>query len=172
MELPEGFCIISGGQTGADRAALDFAIRTGIPHGGWCPRGRLAEDGPLPLIYKLDETSSPRYDQRTRWNVRDSDATLLLTIHRELRGGTGLTAKVAQQLGRPWLHISRDCCPSPAKAGRQVERFLRAHNAIKLHVAGPRASQQPEIPSFVNATLTSALMTSVPISSGQAEHPQ
>ncbi|MCH2113482.1 MAG: putative molybdenum carrier protein [Pirellulales bacterium] len=160
MPLPRDFCIISGGQTGADRAALDFAIRTGIPHGGWCPRGRLAEDGALPPIYQLEETTSSRYDQRTRWNVRDSDATLLLTIDRKIRGGTGLTAKVASQLGKPWLHISRDTCPSPAAAGAQIVDFIGEHNATKLNIAGPRGSQQPEILSFVDAVLNSALMAS------------
>jgi predicted Rossmann-fold nucleotide-binding protein len=72
--------IISGGQTGADRAALDFAIEHGIPHGGWCPRGRIAEDGPIPLCYSLRETPSRRYAQRTEWNVRDSHATVVFTI--------------------------------------------------------------------------------------------
>ena len=73
--------IVSGGQTGADRAALDFAIRAGLPHGGWCPRGRLAEDGPLDPRYLLRETATPNYAERTAANVRDSDATSIFTLN-------------------------------------------------------------------------------------------
>ena len=72
--------IISGGQTGADCAALDFAIEHGIPHGGWCPGGRLAEDGPIDARYQLKETPSANYTQRTEWNVRDSDGTVVFSI--------------------------------------------------------------------------------------------
>ena len=78
-----GITILSGGQTGADRAALDFAIEYGLPHGGWCPRGRLAEDGPIDERYELTETPSHRYAQRTEWNVRDSDATVVFSIARK-----------------------------------------------------------------------------------------
>src|SRR2546423_13574935 len=67
--------IVSGGQTGADRAALDFALAHKIPQGGWCPKGRRAEDGVIEPCYRLVETPSSRYSQRTAWNVRDSDAT-------------------------------------------------------------------------------------------------
>jgi hypothetical protein len=159
MRLPQqGFCIISGGQTGADRAALDFAIRAGIDHGGWCPLGRIAEDGALPPIYKLQETPSKRYDQRTRWNVRDSDATLVLTLDATPTGGTGLTLAVAQRLGKPCLHISRETCPSLTQAGIQIEDFLQENRVIRLNIAGPRASQQPQIASFVDAVLQEALL--------------
>ena len=75
-----GITILSGGQTGADRAALDFAIEFGLAHGGWCPRGRLAEDGPIDERYDLTETPSRRYNQRTEWNIRDSDATVVFSI--------------------------------------------------------------------------------------------
>ena len=97
--------IVSGGQTGADRAALDFAIAHGIAHGGWCPRGRLAEDGPIPSRYQLRETPSRKYAQRTEWNVRDSDATALFTLAPQMQGGTALTPDVAERLGKPWLHL-------------------------------------------------------------------
>src|SRR5436190_21358059 len=83
--------IISGGQTGADRAALNFAIAHGIPHGGWCPKNRRAEDGPIPAKYSLNETPSTHYAQRTEWNVRHSNATLIFTIKPTLTGGTRLT---------------------------------------------------------------------------------
>ena len=145
--------IISGGQTGADRAALDFAIRTGLPHGGWCPRGRKAEDGPLAAQYQLQESTSRRYDQRTRWNVRDSDATLLLTIDAQLTGGTGLTAQVAQRLEKPWLHLSREEHPHPQTAADAVREFLARHQVERLNIAGPRASQAPEIADYVDAVL-------------------
>ena len=92
--------IISGGQTGVDRGALDAAISLGIPHGGWCPRGRLAEDGRIPDRYQLRETDSPDYPSRTEQNVLDSDATLILYRGR-IAGGTEFTLRLAQQHGRP-----------------------------------------------------------------------
>lgn len=146
--------IVSGGQTGADRAALDFAIHVGIPHGGWCPLGRKAEDGTLDPKYQLRETTSRRYDQRTRWNVRDTDATLLLTIQAELTGGTGLTAQVAQRLEKPWLHLSKEKHPDPQVAADSIREFLIRHNVQRLNVAGPRASQAPAIAEYVDAVLT------------------
>jgi Circularly permutated YpsA SLOG family len=162
MAISTDLSIISGGQTGADRAALDFAIRFGLEHGGWCPRGRRSEEGPIEEIYRLRETSSKKYDQRTRWNVRDSDATLLVTIGRELSGGTGLTAQVAQRLGKPWLHLSREATANIQEAGRQVREFLLQHDVRRLNVAGPRATQEPEVGSFVEAVLTAALINEGP----------
>ncbi|MCZ6552322.1 MAG: hypothetical protein O7A67_00850, partial [SAR324 cluster bacterium] len=88
--------IVSGGQSGVDRAALDAALATGLPCGGWCPRGRRAEDGPIHERYHLLETPSRRYAQRTEWNVRDSDGTLLLT-RREPSRGTALTRRLASR---------------------------------------------------------------------------
>ena len=149
--------IISGGQTGADRAALDFAISQGVPHEGWCPFGRRAEDGPIAACYQLRETTSRRYDQRTRWNVRDSDATLLLTIDQELRGGTSLTAEVAQRLNKPWLHLSKAEYPNAGAAGERLLQFLETHKIERLNIAGPRASQQPEIADYVLAVLNEAV---------------
>ena len=154
MAHPSDLCIISGGQTGTDRAALDFAINHGIAHGGWCPLGRRAEDGVLAAKYQLQETTSRRYDQRTRWNVRDSDATLLLTIGPELSGGTELTALVAQREGKPWLHLSRQTTTDVASAAQQVCKFLKQHKIRRLNVAGPRASQEPDVGAFTVAVLT------------------
>src|SRR5207302_8438813 len=94
--------IISGGQTGVDRAALDVALELGLPCGGWCPRGRRAEDGPLDARYPLRETPWSGYPQRTGWNVRDSDGTLILTRGRPDRG-TAYTAEVAGRLHKPCL---------------------------------------------------------------------
>jgi Circularly permutated YpsA SLOG family len=80
--------IVSGGQTGADRAGLDWAIKNGIQHGGWCPKGRRAEDGPIDAKYQLQETPSSNYPQRTEWNVRDSDGTMIFSIGEYLTGGS------------------------------------------------------------------------------------
>src|SRR5215510_967319 len=99
--------LVSGGQTGADRAALDWAIAWQIPHGGWCPLGRLAEDGPIAAKYQLKETPTADYAERTLWNVRDSDGTVILTIAKELTGGSQATAHFARQLRKPCLHLSR-----------------------------------------------------------------
>ena len=84
--------IVSGGQTGADRAALDWAIEYEIPHGGWCPKGRLAEDGAIPAQYRLQESQSKNYLQRTEWNVRDTDGTVIFTMEPHLSGGSKRTA--------------------------------------------------------------------------------
>nr|WP_305800882.1 putative molybdenum carrier protein [Thiolapillus sp.] len=97
--------IISGGQTGVDRAALDVALELGLRCGGWCPKGRLALDGPLDERYPLKETESADYSVRTRLNVRDADATLILNCG-ELSGGTAYTLRVAEELGRAgWCRI-------------------------------------------------------------------
>jgi predicted Rossmann fold nucleotide-binding protein DprA/Smf involved in DNA uptake len=104
--------VVSGGQTGVDRAALDAALEAGIPCGGWCPKGRIAEDGRLPSRYPLRETPSDSYAQRTEWNVRDSDGTLILT-RGALDGGTALTEKCASKLGRACLVIDLDEAPAP-----------------------------------------------------------
>src|SRR5438445_1429872 len=94
--------VISGGQTGVDRAALDVALELGVPAGGWCPKGRKAEDGSLAPRYPLTETPSEEYWQRTEWNVRDSDGTLVLTRGAPTEG-TAYTIEVAKKLGKPCL---------------------------------------------------------------------
>ena len=136
--------IVSGGQTGADRAALDWAIESGIAHGGWCPRGRRAEDGRIALQYRLRETPSSDYQQRTRWNVRDSDATLIVSRAAQLSGGSAYTARCAERLGRPWLHVH------PGSDGlAAVRSFLSQHSVRTLNVAGPRVSTDPAIYEYV-----------------------
>lgn len=132
--------IVSGGQTGADRGALDAAIAMGIPHGGWCPRGRLAEDGRIGDRYELSETESPEYSVRTEQNVLDSDATLILCRGRP-RGGTDLTRQLAERHGRPCMVVELDH-PPPAE---EVRNWLRAEQVEVLNVAGPRESQSPGI---------------------------
>ena len=98
--------IVSGGQTGADRAALDFAIKHQIPHGGWCPAGRKAEDGAINRRYHLTETTSSAYSERTWQNVLDSDGTVIFTIEDKLRGGSRTTVQFAQMMGKPWVHLA------------------------------------------------------------------
>jgi hypothetical protein len=129
--------IVSGGQTGVDRAALDVAQELGIPCGGWCPRGRKAEDGRIPRRYPLRESPSARYAQRTRWNVRDSDGTLILALG-ELTGGTALTLKAAQSLGRPVFVVDL----SHSRAVVPVRKWLQKFGIGVLNVAGPRESTQ------------------------------
>jgi len=132
--------IISGGQTGVDRGALDAAMLLGIPHGGWCPRGRLAEDGRIPKHYRLAETPSRDYAARTEQNVVDSDATLIL-CRGPLRGGTKLTRYLTTRHDRPCLVVDLDA-PPPKD---EIHQWLQAHKVAVLNVAGPRESQRPGI---------------------------
>jgi hypothetical protein len=147
--------IISGGQTGADRAALDFAIENGISHGGWCPRQRRAEDGVIPSKYGVRETPSTHYSQRTEWNVRDSEGTVVFSIQACVTGGTRLTFELAKRLGKSVLHLSRDEMESAA-AGEKLRAFVEEHRIRRLNVAGPRGSQEPEIGTFVHDVLLAA----------------
>jgi Circularly permutated YpsA SLOG family len=135
-QLPRIEKIVSGGQTGVDRAALDVALVMGIECGGWCPKGRRAEDGRIPSRYPLAETESAAYSQRTKRNVRDSDATLIL-VRGKPRGGTLLTQRAAAELGKPCLAVDLD---SPA-ALADIRIWLRKHAEGILNVAGPRESQ-------------------------------
>lgn len=132
--------IISGGQTGVDRGALDAAIALGIAHGGWCPRGRLAEDGPIPGRYELHETDSPDYPVRTERNVLDSDATLILCCGC-VSGGTELTLRLAERHHRPCMVVDLD---QPLDMD-PVRRWLVSHQVQVLNLAGPRESQSPGI---------------------------
>ena len=152
--MPAGFTIVSGGQTGADRAALDWALARGVPHGGWCPRGRRAEDGPIDARYQLRETPSDDYLERTTWNVRDSDGTVILSTDAELTGGSLRTLECARGHRKPCLHLSE--AHHGADAGARLAAFVAAHAIRVLNVAGPRASGAPDIGRFVTATLEAA----------------
>ena len=135
--------IVSGGQTGVDRAALDVAIKLGIAYGGWIPRGRLTESGALPQKYHLKETSSSRYSVRTEKNVVDTDGTLLIT-HGPLIGGTEYTREMAVKHNRPWLHIDLDRTAS-FHAATAINNWIQQKKIEILNVAGPRASEDPAI---------------------------
>lgn len=148
---PEGFKVISGGQTGADRAGLDWAISHDLPHGGWCPKGRRSEDGPIDPRYILVETSTPGYLQRTEWNVRDSDATLIFTLTERLDGGSKKTAEFAEKLGKPWRHIH------PRVHPKYIARFLKIHQVKILNVAGKRESSMPGVSKWTVETLEAAI---------------
>jgi hypothetical protein len=143
--------IVSGGQTGADRAALDFAIKHGIPHGGWCPLGRWAEDGCIPARYNLIETPSSDPAVRTEWNVRDSDGTIIFSIQHNLTGGSLWTAECAVRYGRPLLHLHVGL--GWEEILRQMHRFIFKNSIKSLNVAGPRISNEPQIYHFVSFCL-------------------
>lgn len=140
--------IISGGQTGVDRAALDWAIRNNISYGGWCPKGRRAEDGVIPQRYELQETQSMGYMQRTKWNVRDSDSTLIITQNSNLTGGSKFTHEYAIRIAKPCLHLYTD-----SNWREHIKVFLEMNSIKILNIAGPRASSAPEIEKYVNEVL-------------------
>ncbi len=133
--------IVSGGQTGVDRGALQAALDAGLPCGGWCPSGRRAEDGAIPARFPMRETESAAYAERTRRNVRDSDGTLLLDFGK-LRGGSALTAELAGAQGKPLLTLAA-AGRQPADAVAEVRRFVRGNGVAVLNVAGPRESEAP-----------------------------
>lgn len=131
--------IVSGGQTGVDRAALDVAQALHLDHGGWCPRGRLAEDEHIPDVYHLQETETPDYAERTQLNVRDSDGTLILTTGAPI-GGTLYTIACAVKWQKPYLVVDLTQTIAP----ESVRQWLEDHHLAVLNVAGPRHSQSPE----------------------------
>ena len=151
--------IVSGGQTGADRAALDVALELAIGTGGWIPRGRRAEDGAVPDRYDgLVETASDQYERRTELNVRDSDATAIFSFGPPA-GGSALTARVAGSLGKPvlTLDLERD---SSGEAIERLQDWLAVTRPRVLNVAGPRASDQPGIAEATALILRAALRPS------------
>jgi len=143
--------IISGGQTGADRAALDVAIQLKIPHGGWCPRGRLSEDGVIEQRYELSETPDAEPAKRTEWNVRDSDGTVIFSVSANLSEGSAKTEIFARLHRKPCLHISRE--RDGEKATEMLATFLNENEIEVLNVAGPRHSEEPGVAEFVSRTL-------------------
>ncbi len=142
--------IVSGGQTGVDRAALDAALALGVPAGGWCPRGRLAEDGVIPNHYPLQELEGG-YLARTERNVVDSDATLILHFG-PLSGGTARTLDFCRSHRRPCLLIDGEKTP-PDQAAEETLRFIHREGVEVLNVAGPRASGEPRAYPYAREVL-------------------
>ena len=150
--------IVTGGQTGADRAAMDVALKIGLQLGGWVPLGRTDELGTVPARYpNLVEADSDDPAVRTSLNVRDSDATLILA-HGAPTGGTKLTLECARALGRPDLQLDLAQVESDAIAAERIRSWLRARpNIATLNVAGPRQSEDPHIYGRVREILLTAL---------------
>ncbi|MEW7978291.1 MAG: putative molybdenum carrier protein [Candidatus Sedimenticola endophacoides] len=146
-----GVRIVSGGQSGVDRAALDAALALGLEAGGWCPRGRLAEDGPIPDHYPLREMPGPGYRQRTLRNVIDSDGTLIVYFG-YLSGGTELTVSFCMQRKRPYVLIDGNEL-SEERAAQKIGRFIRQRGIRVLNVAGPRASGEPRAYDYTRHAL-------------------
>jgi hypothetical protein len=142
--------IVSGGQTGVDRAALDVALAAGVVVGGWCPRGRKAEDGVIPETYPLHETPSAHYRERTERNVRDSDGTLIL-VRGNVSGGTALTVQFALAQGRPHRVVRLDRPGAMAEEPGATLDWIAANGIATLNVAGPRESQRPGITEAARA---------------------
>lgn len=151
--------IVSGGQTGVDRAALDAALAAGVACGGWCPGGRMAEDGPIAARYPLTEIPGSGYVERTRANVADSDGTVILHAG-VLEGGTRMTQDFCIALGKPHLVISSATTDIPAAAAA-VARFVADHGIRSLNIAGPRASKQPQIYAYAYAVMARLLESAV-----------
>ena len=135
--------IISGGQTGVDRAALDVAINRGIPHGGWCPKGRKSEDGTIPEIYVLQETDTSAYEERTEKNVRGSDGTLIISLFHQLDKGTRWTRTCCEKYHKPFLII--DLSREGEKNSESLIAWISIHQISVLHIAGSRESNSPGI---------------------------
>jgi hypothetical protein len=147
--------IVSGGQTGVDRAALDAALAAGTPCGGWCPAGRLAEDGRVPDKYSLRELPSGGYPERTLANVRDSDGTVVIYAGK-LEGGTEHTALLCVKLGKPYQLIDGNGMDING-AVELIASFLARHQIRTLNVAGPRVSKQPQLYAYAYAVVAQLL---------------
>ena len=135
--------IISGGQAGADRAALDYAIEFNIPYGGWVPKGRKTEDGTLPDKYKLQEMPTSDYSKRTEKNILAADGTLIVSYGR-LTGGSALTQFLSEKRNKPFIHVDFNRV-SIDEASKAVRIWLEKNQIETLNVAGPRARKDPAI---------------------------
>jgi len=132
--------IISGGQTGVDRAALDAALESGVSVGGWCPQGRKAEDGPIAEKYPLQELPDSGYKKRTLKNVQDSDATVIIYFE-SISGGTEKTLLYCLNEKKPYLLIDGGSITQDL-ASKQIKHFIDENQISLLNVAGPRASTE------------------------------
>ena len=146
--------IISGGQTGADRGGLDAAIDLGIPHGGWCPKGRRAEDGSIPMKYDLQETDSTEYLERTERNVLASQGTAVFTIGTPT-AGSALTIQYAERHRKPFLHLDLQEVPADHAAAR-LRAWIKKNDISILNVAGSRDSLAAGLEKLVHKIVSSA----------------
>lgn len=149
--------IVSGGQTGVDRGALDAALALDFPCDGWCPAGRRAEDGILAAHYPLRETRSDHYIVRTRQNVVDSDGTLVIYFG-TVGGGTARTLDLCRELGKPCLSLDA-LQYTPAQVVPLLDEFIKEHGIVTLNVAGPRASKQARAQGYTEAIFRLLLQT-------------
>jgi len=147
--------IISGGQTGVDRGALDAALAAGIPCGGWCPKGRLAEDGVIDASYPLQEVGSADYRVRTLKNIGESDGTVIIYFGK-LEGGSLHTVEYCRQQNKPHLLVNTDFA-SGEQAAAAVMKFVLERNIHVLNVAGPRASKVPRARTYTQIAITALL---------------
>ena len=150
--------IVSGGQTGADQAALDVAIELAIPHGGWVPKGRRTERGPLPEKYRMKEMPTDSYPKRTEQNVIDSDGTLIIS-HGGLKEGSDYTRMMAAKHGKPWIHIDADK-HSVEVAVQMIRTWISGNDIEVLNVAGPPASKDTQIYTETKRILKAVILSS------------
>lgn len=150
--------ILSGGQTGIDRMALDLAMEMEIPHSGWCPKDRRSEDGAIAQRYQLTETDSRNYAVRTKKNIDDSDGTLIFHSG-VIGGGTELTVKLCQRLSKPLLVFSLEQVESQLVSPIELASdWLRSNKICILNIAGPRLSSAPNLPERVKPFLRDVLV--------------
>jgi hypothetical protein len=146
--------IMSGGQTGVDRGALDAALSLGNPCCGWCPDGRIAEDGVIPDIYPLQVLEGSGYRKRTKKNVIDSDATVIIYFEYIYpKGGTELTFLECVKASKPYLLIDGNEL-SIERAAKRIFWFVQKHNVVRLNVAGPKGSSLPMAHSYTQSAIT------------------
>jgi hypothetical protein len=148
--------IISGGQTGIDRAALDVALKLGIDCGGWCPEGRLDEFREIPIRYPVTELPGGPFADRTRQNVKDADGTVIFYC-KELRGGSAFTQECSAQLARPCCLID-GALMSDEKAAEKIRAFVAANKIQVLNIAGPRQSEWPAGYGYATSAIEAALL--------------
>jgi hypothetical protein len=146
--------IISGGQTGVDRAGLDAGLELGIDIGGFCPKGRKSEDGPIPDEYPLVEMDTDSYDQRTRHNVAQADATVIMSGS-SLGPGSRLTVTACKQVHQPYLRLNLE--DDPGVNATLLRDWLNEHKPLTLNVAGSRESKMPGAYEKAKAILLLAL---------------